>query len=81
MQTVYRRKSCLTKEQINILRENIRQLQYQQLLIAEYLLICGDGKSHIFPFFKILQENKSLRKSYEDFLFELQSNLFKRPAL
>ena len=40
----------------------------------EHLCTCGDGKVHVFPFFKILQENKSLGKSYEDsFIHELKS--------
>ena len=29
-----------------------------------------DKKFHMFPFFKIIQENKSLKKSYEDFLID-----------
>ena len=33
----------------------------------EHLHTSGDGKFHVFPFFMILQENKSLRKSYEDY--------------
>ena len=57
----------LVKEQINIYRQNIRQVQYQQLAILEHLHTSGDGKFHVFPFFMILQENKSLRKSYEDY--------------
>ena len=47
---------CLVKERINIYRQHIRQPQYQRF--------------HIFPFFKILQGNKSLRKSYEDYLID-----------
>ena len=57
---------CLVNERINIYRLLIRQPQYQQLAVEEYLRTCGDGKFHMFPVFKILQENKSLRKSYED---------------
>ena len=30
----------------------------------------GDGKFHMFPFFKIIQENNSLRKSYEDYFID-----------
>ena len=55
------------KERINIYRQHIKQSQYQQLTVEEQLRTCGDGKFHMFPFFKILQENKSLRKSYEDY--------------
>ena len=61
---------CLVKERINIYRKHIRQPQYQQLAVEEHLSTCGDGKFHMFPFFKILQENKSLRKSYEDYFID-----------
>ena len=50
---------CLLKEQINILRQHIRQQQYQQLAVEEH------------SFSKILQEYKSLRKSYEDYFIEI----------
>ena len=29
-----------------------------------------DGKFHMFLFFKIFKENKSLRKSYEDYFID-----------
>ena len=54
----------------NIYREHIKQPQYQQLAIEKHLRTCGDQKFHMFPFFKILQENKSLRKSYEEFFID-----------
>ena len=58
---------CLVKEQINIYRQHVRQLQYQQLAVEEHWHTCQDRKFHRFPFFlKIFQENKSLRKFYED---------------
>ena len=50
-------------ERLNFYRQQIRQLQYQQLAVEEHLRTCGDGKFHMFPFFKNLQENKPLRKS------------------
>ena len=37
-----------------------RLLQYQQLAVEEHLRTCVDGKFHMFPFCKILKENKSL---------------------
>ena len=49
---------CLVKERTNIYRNHIRQPQYQQLSAEEHLRTCGDGKFHMFPFFKILRENK-----------------------
>ena len=59
---------CLMKERTNIYRQLItRRPQYQKLAREEHLRICGDRKFHVFPFFKILHENKSLRKSYEDY--------------
>ena len=44
----------------------MRQPQYQRLAVEEHLRTCVDGKFHMFPFFKILQKNISLRKSYVD---------------
>ena len=61
---------CLVKERKSIYRQHIRQPQYQQLAVEEHLRTCGDGKFHTVPFFKILQENKSLRKSYEDYFID-----------
>ena len=58
---------CLMKEQINIYRQHIRQPLYEQLAVEEHLRTCGDRKFHMFSFSKILQENKSLKKSYEDY--------------
>ena len=67
----YKRETgCLVKERINIYRQNIRQPQYQQLAVEEHLHTCGETESFMFPFFKILQENKSLRNSYEDSLID-----------
>ena len=57
---------CLVKEQTNIYRQHIKQPQYQQLTVQGYLRACGGGKFYMFPLFKVLQENKSLRKPYED---------------
>ena len=54
----------------NIYRQHIKQPQYQQLAIEKYLRTCGDQKFHMFPFFKILQEDKSLRKPYEELFIE-----------
>ena len=53
-----------------LLTQHIRQPQYQQLAVEEHLRTCGDRKFHMFPFFKIIQENKSLRKSYEDYFID-----------
>ena len=61
---------CLVKEQINIYRQHIRQLQYQQLAVEEHLHTCGDKEFHMFPFFKTVQENKSIGKSYEDYFID-----------
>ena len=58
------------KQRINIYRQHIGQPQYQQLAVKEHLRTCGDGKFHMFPFCKILQENKSLRKYYEDYFID-----------
>ena len=48
----------------------MRQLQYQQLANEEHLRTCGAGKFHMFSFFKIIQEDKSIRKCYEDYFID-----------
>ena len=60
----------LVKQRTNIYRKNLIQPQHQQLTVEEHLLSCGDGKFHMFPFFKMLQENESLRKSYWDYFID-----------
>ena len=52
---------CLVKEGINIYWQHIRQPLYQQLAVEEHLCICEDGMFHMFAFFQIIQENKSLK--------------------
>ena len=54
---IYRRNGLPSEREINIYRQQIRQPQYQQLAVEEHLRACGDGKFHMFPFFKIVQEN------------------------
>ena len=61
---------CLVKKQTNIDRQHIIQSQYHQSTIEEHLRTSGDGKFHMFPFFKIVSENNLLRKSYEDYLID-----------
>ena len=70
MQRKIGEKGCLEKEWIIIYRQHIRQPQYQQLAVEEHLRTCGDGKIHMFPFFKIFLKNKSLRKPYEDYFID-----------
>ena len=69
---------CLAKERINIYRQHIRQPQYEQLAVEEHLRTCGDRKFHMFPFIKILQENKSLRKSYEYYFIDKSKTLLNK---
>ena len=69
---------CLLKEQTNIYRQYIRKLQYQKLTVKEHLSTWGDKKFHMFPFFKILEDNKSLRKSYEDYFVEIISYIYSK---
>ena len=61
---------CLMKERINICKQHTRQSQYRQMAVEEHLCICGDPTFYMFLFFKIFQENKSLRKSYEDYFID-----------
>ena len=66
------------KGQINIYRQHIKQTQYQHLTVEEYLRTCGDGKFHMFPFLKIIQENKLLKKRYEDYFIDKSTSLFNK---
>ena len=69
------------KEQINIYRQHIRKPQFQQLAVEDHLRTCEDGKFYMFPSFEIIQENKSLRKSYEDcFIDKFKSFLNKNTS-
>ena len=60
----------LVKQRISINRQHTRQSQYQQLAVEDYLYTCGEGMFHMFSFFKIFQENKSLRKSYKNYVID-----------
>ena len=68
------------KEQINIYRQHVGQLQYQQLAMKEHLRTCEKEKFDILPLFKILQENKSLRKYYEDYFIDKLKLLFNKKS-
>ena len=61
---------CLMIVQRTIYRQHIKQQLYQQLAVQEHFCIWGDGKFCMFPFFKILQGNKSIRKSYLDYFID-----------
>ena len=67
---IYRRNGLSSERESKYLQTTIRQPQYQQLAVKEHLRTCGDGKFHMFSFFKISQENKSLRKSCEDYFID-----------
>ena len=60
------RRNWLSSERVN----EYLQSQYQKQAVEEHLHTCGDGKFYMFPFFKIIQENKSLRKSYGDYFID-----------
>ena len=54
--------------------------KYEQLAVEEHLRTCGDKRFYMFSFFRILQENKSLRKykSYEDYFMDKFKPLFNK---
>ena len=58
---------CILKERVNIYRQHIKQPEYQQIKAEEHLRLCGKGQFSIFPFFKIKENNKFLRKAYETY--------------
>ena len=61
---------CLVKERISVCRQHIRQPQYQQMKVLEHLRFCSNGDFQMFPFLQIKQENKLLRKAYEDYFID-----------
>ena len=67
---IYKRNGLSSERANKYNRQHIRQPQYQQLAVEERLRIRGDGKFNMFSFFKILPENKSLRKAYEDYFID-----------
>ena len=58
---------CLVKERI---RQHIRQPQYQQIKVEEYLRLCCSGEFQMCPFHQIKQKNKVLRKAYGDYFID-----------
>ena len=81
---IYRRK----KLSIESANKYLQTTNVLQLAVEEHLRTCGDGKFHMFPFLKIIQEIKSLRKSYEDYfidkfrpLLNKSQNLLKQQVL
>ena len=53
---------------IFVYRQYIRQShKYQQIKVEEHLRLSSSGEFQMFPFLQIKQENKLLRKVYEDY--------------
>ena len=61
---------CLVKERISVYRQHIRQSKYQQIKVEEHFRVCSSGEFQMFPFLQIKQENKLLRKAYEDYFID-----------
>ena len=61
---------CLVKERISVYRQHIRHPQYQQIKVEQHLRFCSIAEFQMFPFFQIKQENKLLRKVYEDYFID-----------
>ena len=68
--SILRETGCLVKERISVYRQHIRQPQYQQIKVEEHLRFCSSGEFQMFPFLQIKQENKLLRKAYEDYFID-----------
>ena len=66
---IYRRNG-LSSERANEYLQTTYIAEYQQLAVEEHLRTCEDEWFHMFPFFRTLQENKSIRKSYEDYFID-----------
>ena len=60
----------LVKERISVYRQHIRHPQYQQIKVEEHFRFCSSGEFQMFIFLQIKQENKLLRKAYEDYFID-----------
>ena len=53
------------RDRVRVYRQDIRQPQYQQLKIEEYLRKCSHGDFKIFPFLQMRSADKEFRRMYE----------------
>ena len=53
-------------------------IQKLNISVEEHSRTCEDVKFHMFPCFKIIQENKSLRKSYEEYFIDKSKPLLNK---
>ena len=52
---------------INVYRQHVLQMQYQQLKCQEHFGTSGKGEFKIFPLFELHSQNKYLREQYEKY--------------
>ena len=50
---------------VNVYRQHIKQQQYQQIKTEQHLQNCGKGEFLLFPYLKVKENRKTLRKFYE----------------
>ena len=55
------------KKMISVYRQYIKQPQYQQIKVEEYLCLYSSGEFQMIAFLQVKQERKPLRKVYEDY--------------
>ena len=58
---------CLMKKMISVYRQYIKQPQYQQIKVEEYLCLYFSGEFQMIAFLQVKPERKPLRKVYEDY--------------
>ena len=63
-----------TGGQLKDIIKDMQQPEYQQSKAEEHFRICGQQISEIFQFFKMRQNEKLLRESYEDYFIDLNQN-------
>ena len=68
----------MVKERISVYKQHIRQPQYQQLKVEERLCLCFIREFQMFLSFQIKQENKLLRKAYENCFMDRFKSLLKQ---
>ena len=50
---------------VNVYRQHIKQQQYQQIKTEQHPQNCGKEEFLLFPYLKVKEDRKTLRKSFE----------------
>ena len=64
--SIYKQHIRQFQERFSIYGQHIRQPEYEKIEVERHLRTCAKGIFEIFPFFKMKENNKTLRECYED---------------